>query len=68
MINVLNYDNTVKEIESGSSQMDFAPLFQCIHIHDILNKRIQLKLEFDECRRVIFTFIRFKLKLFSIKI
>jgi hypothetical protein len=40
------------ELEKDSSQVDFSPLLQCIHIHDILNKRIQLKLEFDENRRL----------------
>ena len=41
-----------KEREMDSAQIDFTPLFQCIHIHDVLNKRVQLKLEFDESRRL----------------
>ena len=44
-----------KARELDSAQIDFTPLFQCIHIHDVLNKRVQLKLEFDESRRVIST-------------
>ncbi|KAI8915903.1 exocyst complex subunit Sec15-like-domain-containing protein, partial [Gorgonomyces haynaldii] len=33
-------------------QLDFTPLFQCIHIHDVLGKRTQLKIEFEENRRL----------------
>lgn len=33
-------------------QIDFTPLYQCIHIHDVLGKRAQLKVEFEENRRL----------------
>jgi hypothetical protein len=40
------------DVDLDSAKIDFTPLFNCIHIHDVLNKRVQLKLEFDESRRV----------------
>ena len=49
-----------KERELDSAQIDFTPLFQCIHIHDVLNKRVQLKLEFDESRRVFYYLSSYK--------
>ena len=56
-----------KARDLDSAQIDFTPLFQCIHIHDVLNKRVQLKLEFDESRRVICTKNSYKPMLFSLK-
>ncbi len=40
------------ELDTDSAELDFTSLFQCIHIHGVLGKRIQLKLEFDESRRL----------------
>jgi exocyst complex component 6 len=48
----MNEEYNLDEIEADDSQIDFTPLFQCIHIHEVLNKRVQLKLEFDESRRL----------------
>ena len=39
-------------LDTESAELDFTAIFQCIHIHDVLGKRVQLKLEFDESRRV----------------
>jgi hypothetical protein len=49
---VMNEDYNLDGVEVDETQIDFTPLFQCIHIHDVLGKRVQLKLEFDESRRV----------------
>jgi exocyst complex component 6 len=38
--------------DAGDVQLDFTSLFQCIHIHDVLGKRSQLKLEFEENRKL----------------
>jgi hypothetical protein len=48
-------------LDNESAELDFTAIFQCIHIHDVLGKRVQLKLEFDESRRVrlIFTLLIF---------
>jgi hypothetical protein len=43
-------------LDNESAELDFTAIFQCIHIHDVLGKRVQLKLEFDESRRVRFIF------------
>lgn len=43
-------------LDNESAELDFTAIFQCIHIHDVLGKRVQLKLEFDESRRVRFNF------------
>jgi hypothetical protein len=48
----MNEDYNLDNVDADDAQIDFTPLFQCIHIHDVLNKRVQLKLEFDESRRL----------------
>ncbi|KAJ3313043.1 hypothetical protein HDV04_002331 [Boothiomyces sp. JEL0838] len=48
----MNEEYDMSNIDTESSQLDFTPLLQCIHIHDVLGKRVQLKLEFDESRKL----------------
>ena len=36
----------------AEAQVDFTPLHQCIHIHEVLGKRNLLKLIYDENRRL----------------
>lgn len=48
----ITFINLASEIDIDEAEVDFTPLFQCIHIHEVLGKRVQLKLEFDESRRL----------------
>lgn len=49
---VISEELELQESMNGDVQLDFTSLFQCIHIHDVLGKRTQLKLEFEENRKV----------------
>ncbi|KAJ2997826.1 hypothetical protein HDV02_005096 [Globomyces sp. JEL0801] len=48
----VNEEYDLDALDTDSAQLDFTPLFQCIHIHEVLGKRAQLKLEFDESRKL----------------
>ncbi|KAJ3373508.1 hypothetical protein HDU91_006451 [Kappamyces sp. JEL0680] len=49
---IMNEEFDTNGLDTDSAEMDFTSLFQCIHIHEVLGKRVQLKLEFDESRRL----------------
>lgn len=41
--------------------VDFAPVYQCLHIHDVLNQRGEFQKYYEDNRRVWFPFLVFLL-------
>lgn len=51
--NSVNSQNSEAQFDlEAAAQVDFTPLYQCIHIHDVLGKRNLLKIVYDENRRL----------------
>ncbi|KAI8926727.1 exocyst complex subunit Sec15-like-domain-containing protein [Entophlyctis helioformis] len=48
----INEEYDMDALDSNEVHLEFTPLFQCIHIHDVLGKRSQFKAEYEENRRL----------------
>ena len=52
MFNVLFYIFLVNVMDNYQVRVDFRPLYQCLHIHEILGIRQSFRSHYEENRRV----------------
>jgi len=48
---VINEDNEQNLIDNNIVKIDFKPLYQCLHIYDVLGESLELKNSYEEIRR-----------------
>jgi len=48
---VINEDNEQNLIDNDYVKIDFKPLYQCLHIYDVLGESLELKNNYEEIRR-----------------
>ncbi|KAI8801221.1 exocyst complex subunit Sec15-like-domain-containing protein, partial [Cladochytrium replicatum] len=45
-------DNEVDPLDNDTVKVDFRPLYQCLHIHEVLGKKLEFQFEYEENRRL----------------